>query len=158
PTKKPSLRLERLEERAMFAGDIDIDKQGVVTITGGDYEDVAAVSFDKKFVYVRLDRDLNAAGTRTDTETDKFQISKVTKIVFNGNGSGDTLTVNAAPQNVSLGRMTLGFNGHKGNDTLNNNSSLPTVADGGDDNDTLNGGSSGDTIYGGVGNDKISGF
>ena len=49
------------------------------------------------------------------------------------------------------------FNGRRGQDVFENNTTLSSVVDGGPDNDRLFGGMSDDIIYGGVGSDEIRG-
>jgi Ca2+-binding RTX toxin-like protein len=155
--RSASLRLEKLEERAMFNADMSLSRAGVLTINGGQYADEATVDFRGSCVYVTMTHQLNAAGTKSVTENEKFEISKVGSIVFNGNAGNDRLTVNAAPSGVSVGGMKLEFNGGTENDTLDNRSSLPTRAEGGAGADTLIGGSGNDVLSGGDGSDFING-
>ena len=49
------------------------------------------------------------------------------------------------------------FAGYEGDDVFKNNTSIPSVADGGSGNDTLNGGSGRDTLNGGAGADTLEG-
>ncbi len=91
------------------------------------------------------------------------------RLLINGSGSDDTITVDAAGDQI-----TVAINGQTstfaaadvtsiviqagdGNDLLTNNTNLPSTIIGGEGDDTITGGGSGDSLLGQGGNDVISG-
>lgn len=118
------LLVESLEGRIVLAASIGFEaQQGVLSIVGGDGNDVAVVSRQGANIVASL-------------TTPAGSISK----------SVAASTVRG-----------LAFSGLAGNDIFTNNTGLPSVADGGQGNDTLRGGSAIDQFSGGDGNDTLLG-
>jgi Ca2+-binding RTX toxin-like protein len=169
-------KFESLEARRMMAGDISFnDDNGVLTITGAGLDDVAEVRFVEDKVEVDLysqeldDGEIEIDHSDLDGD-DAPDIADVTKIVFNGFGGDDTLTINVGQldQGESVNNVVLEFNGGANDDELiQNGGGIKTTAlgEGGNDrlegsrfNDVLNGGADNDTyVYRGraVGSDEI---
>ncbi len=155
-------KFEKLEDRRMMTGDVSFNEaNGVLTITGAGFDDVAVVRFDGDEVHV----DLDAAESNGDTEShgETKDIADVTKIVFNGLAGKDRLTVEVDDLNsgVSLAGIELEFNGGDNDDTLDNTDvegGVRTKAFGGAGNDTLEGSGRNDTFEGGAGDDTLTGL
>src|SRR6476660_8134652 len=144
-------KIELLEDRRMKAGDISYDN-GVLTITGTGYNDVAQISFDGDQVHV----DLNADGSDPDHK-DK-DIDEVSRIVFNGFGGEDTVSVevDTLDSGETLDNITLEFHGGDQNDTLTQSGGgITTIAQGDAGNDTLHGSRYNDTLNGGADSDTL---
>src|SRR5262245_21644103 len=155
-----SRRFERLEDRRMFAGDIDFDN-GILTINGDNLDDVADVRFEGDQVIVDLTVQESDGGT--DHHDRDVDIDDVTKIVFNGFDGKDklNLTVGTLDAGVSVAGVELEFHGGDKDDVLDNltpTSGVKTTAFGDAGNDTLEGGRFNDKFDGGAGNDTLIGL
>ncbi len=139
----------------MMTGDISFNEaNGILTITGAAFDDVAEVRFEGNEVEV----DLIATeddGDGTDHTDQTENIADVSKIVFNGFAGADRLTVFV--ENVAAGvlnNIELEFNGGSNNDTLvQNDGGIKTTALGGSGNDKLEGSRFNDILDGGADND-----
>ena len=150
-------KFELLEDRRMKAGDIDFDN-GVLTITGAGYNDVAEIRFEGDKVNV----DLYAGDSEGDTDhhdSDK-DIEDVTRIIFNGFAGDDTVNVvvDSLDSGVTLDNIRLEFHGGENNDTLTQTGGgVYTVANGDGGNDFLQGSRFNDLIEGGADDDIMDG-
>ena len=123
------LRLERMEDRRLMAGDIDLAGD-VLTIEGAnEYDDYARVELIGDELLVSLAH-YDSNGMLVHEHTEDFDL-----------------------QDVSLIR----FFGYDGQDTFYNITPLPSIAVGGNDRDQFVGGSSVDIFYGDAGDDAFWG-
>lgn len=153
-------KFERLEDRRMMVGDIDFD-DGILTVTGYDFDDVVQVRFTEDHVTVDLTAK-EGSGTNADTSHhDRTkEISDVTKIVFNGLAGKDKLTVffDGQVSDEDLNGISLEFHGGDNEDTLTQlGGGMRTEAFGEGGRDILQGSRFNDTLEGGIGNDDLSG-
>src|SRR4051794_26855951 len=124
--------IELLEQRRLLSFSVT---GGVLTVTGTDNPDKINVSKDGTNLVIRM----NGATPQTTPA------AGVTKIVINGGGKNDDLSIAGDPlHGVSLPAV---LNGGDGNDVLH----------GGKGNDVLNGGGGNDVMFGGPGADVFNG-
>jgi Ca2+-binding RTX toxin-like protein len=116
-------KFERLEDRRMMVGDVDLDN-GVLEVEGTDDRDMIVFSrrLDNVDGYFVTITNLETNETRTET----FGLNEVQRIVIEGEGD---------------------------NDTIRNFSNLPAELYGNGGDDTLRGGNGTDDLWGGTGND-----
>lgn len=147
-------RLESLENRVLMAGDINF-ANGIITITGDNFEDTAEARFEGDRVFITL-LSKNANGS-TDQDQFNRQIQGVVGIDFDARDGNDSMkvVVNALNAGVDLSPITLGFYGGNGNDTFTNatNAAIKSYAIGDFGDDVLSGGGGLDFLIGGDGND-----
>jgi Ca2+-binding RTX toxin-like protein len=133
-TPSAKLRVERLEDRRMFA------------VAMGPIEPLSlwGITLDASAGTINI-----AGTTRSDTAT-----------VSNYAG-GYRVTLNSTTRNISSADASrysqISFSGGLGNDSFTNSTSLASSATGGAGNDTLRGGSGADTFSGGDGDDTLTG-
>ena len=152
------LSLQPLQSRQLMAGDIDFNSNtGVLTITGEGFNDQVEVRVEGDEVEVELQSQRsNGSFDRSRQDED---IEDVRQIVFNGFGGDDSfdITQGTLDSGLSVANIDIVFNAGAGNDTMNNNSSIRSLAYGGDGNDSLIGGKARDFIFGEAGRDELLG-
>jgi Ca2+-binding RTX toxin-like protein len=152
-------KFEKLEDRRMMVAGIFF-ADGIITIDGDNYDDVADVRFEGNQVRVDLEA-TEPDGSGDDEFSLTKPISDVTKIVFNGLAGDDELTVDVRNLNsgVTLDNVYLDFRGGADNDRLYSDleGGIRVVARGEDGNDTLQGSRFRDTLEGGAGDDDLAG-
>ncbi|MCR9297228.1 MAG: hypothetical protein NXI32_31405, partial [bacterium] len=151
---KPSRRLrtlEKLESRQLMAADISLNN-GVLEIEGTPYSDDVEIRFYNDRVRVRTEQG-NSDRTR------RYDIEDVSQILIHGYAGNDQVHIYAEDldSGVTLHQIQLEFYGGNNNDTLLNETDIPTYAEGGNHDDTLIGGSGNDVLIGGTGDDTLEG-
>jgi Ca2+-binding RTX toxin-like protein len=159
PTSRKLFGMEALENRELMAGNISYSSATkTLTITGEQFNDAAEVKFQGSNVRVDLYAQRSFNGS-TDHRSTTRSISSVQKIVFNSVAGNDSMSITQGTLNsgVTLANTTVQYYAGEGNDTLNNNSQVTTLALGAAGNDTFYGGSNYDALYGEAGTDSLSG-
>ena len=151
-SKRNRLRaLESLETRQMMAADIALNN-GVLEIEGTSYNDIIEIRFHEDHVHVEAEQGFS---DRNRT----YSIEDINRIEIRGNAGDDQvhLFVDDLDNGITLNQIDLEFLGGDHNDTLLNETDIPTWADGGNHHDTLVGGWGNDVLLGGSGNDTLEG-
>ena len=152
------LGLEALENRRLMAADISYQSSTkTLFITGDSFSDTVQVRFNGNDVKVDLYSTRSNGSTHHEDRTKR--ISDVARIAFQGFAGNDNLNIIQGTLNngVTLNNTIVEFSGDQGNDTLDNQTAVRTIAYGGEGNDVFRGGSSIDRFYGDAGNDILEG-
>lgn len=149
-TRTARLGLETLEGRAVPAGISFNPATGIITITGTGGDDTATVKIDPGKSPSTTD-DYVEVTLIPAPSGGEFTLSYAAKFnVWNARSGTDSVFYSRHVNSIR-------FEGGDGNDTFDNQTYLPSWADGGNGSDTLKGGSANDTLWGGAGNDSLQG-
>ena len=146
------------EAASQSIGDITFDPStGVVTVTGGEFDDALGIHFRGNQIEVALKS--GRSDGRSNLDSFQGEIHDVRSIIFNGLAGNDQLLMSQGrlSAGVTLGNIAIKFYAGEGDDVMRNRSTVQSIAHGGDGNDSFYGGSSRDYLYGDKGNDWLDG-